>query len=91
MMENSGQTWIYDGINDVPEWHGVEVHPVRMYDEDNKVWCEPCEEGEETFWSVYLRIVEGGVTCIADFPEKEQAVNLSELLKVIVKKYKPDE
>ena len=29
----------------------VEIQPVKEYDDH----CEPCNEGDENFWSVYVR------------------------------------
>lgn len=58
-------------------WDAVEVWPVR--EEDGA--CETCEEGEEHFWSVYVHRVEGGVSCVADLPDKAAAYALAELIE----------
>ena len=59
------------------EWDDIEVSPVL--EEDGN--CEVCEEGEETFWSVYLHQVTGGVQCVADLPTKELAYALASLIQ----------
>lgn len=60
------------------KWDSIEVHPVW---DDGNGNCEPCEEGEESFWSVYLHQVEGGILCIADLPTKELSLQLAELIE----------
>jgi hypothetical protein len=61
----------------------VEIQPVREYES----YCEPCEPGKETFWSVYVRYdpskndkAFGGVDCIADCSEFKAARNLASLI-----------
>ena len=61
----------------------VEVQPVK---EDGNC-CEPCEIGEEDFWSVYVRYdpqkndqTFGGVDCIADCYDFEGAALLAHLI-----------
>ena len=65
-------------------WDDVEVHPVHMDEQNN---CDVCEEGQETFWSVYLHQKEGGVNCIADLPTKEMAYKLASLIETLVKSH----
>jgi len=60
------------------KWDEVEIEPVR---ENASGDCEPVEEGQETFWSVYLHQIEGGVVCIADLPTKDLAIGLKELIE----------
>jgi len=59
-------------------WDDIEIQPV-FCDEDGN--CEVCNEGEQTFYSVYLHQVSGGVLCIADLPTLELAQNLASLIK----------
>jgi hypothetical protein len=66
-------------------WDDVEIQPVS---EDEQGNCDVCNEGEETFWSVYLHQVEGGVKCIADLPTKALAEQLAALITNAVKSHK---
>ena len=61
-------------------WDAVEVHPVY---EDGEGTAEVCEEGEQTFYSVYLHLPEGGINCIADLATKELAMQFAELIRNI--------
>ena len=61
----------------------IEVQPVR----EHEGYCEPCEPGEENFWSVYVRYDParnddrfGGADCIADCSDFEGARNLAGLI-----------
>ena len=59
-------------------WDDIEIQPVFCNDNGN---CEVCDEGQESFWSVYLHQVGGGVQCVADLPTQELAEKLASLLK----------
>lgn len=59
-------------------WDAVEVNPVF---EDENGNCDVVDEGQESYWSVYLHQVEGGVKCIADLPTKDLANDFSKLIK----------
>src|SRR4051812_40850636 len=61
----------------------IEVQPIR---EDEGV-SEPCEIGEEHYWSVYVRYDPGkndqkfgGVDCIADCADFDAARDLAQLI-----------
>jgi hypothetical protein len=58
-------------------WDSVEYYPVRKVDGQA---IEQCEEGEEDFWSVYVHLTSGGLSCVADVPTKEKARELSDLI-----------
>lgn len=61
-------------------WKSVEVRPCILSDD---LSVETCEEGEEDFWSVYLRVEVSDTTvahCIADFKYKKQAEDFSNIL-----------
>ena len=63
-------------------WKDVEIHPAKWCDEGYGI--EVCEEGEENFWSVYLRLLEpdntsGEAYCIADFKQKDEAEDFTRL------------
>lgn len=62
-------------------WDAVEVHPVY---EDGEGTAEICEEGDQTYFSVYLHLPEGGINCIADFPTIELAIQFAGLIRNIV-------
>lgn len=67
-------------------WDNIEIDPIIEVDGG----CEVCDKGEENFWSVYVHNVEGGVSCIADVPTEEKAIQLSKLIGNAVKHYAPD-
>ena len=61
----------------------VEIQPVKEYDG----YCEPCNHGDEDFWSVYVRYDPaknaqgfGGVDCIADCFDFDAARDLAYLI-----------
>jgi hypothetical protein len=59
-------------------FNGLEVQPVRVVDTIERngipVGCyEVCEPNEAELWSVYVHLVEGGVSCIADFATQSEA------------------
>lgn len=58
-------------------WNDIEVHPII---EIEKGVCEVIQEGMESFWSVYLHQLGGGVKCIADVRSKIEAEMLAELI-----------
>ena len=58
-------------------WDAIEFYPVK---EIEKGIYETVEEGEETFWSIYLHQLNGGLTCIADLKTKLEALQLVELI-----------
>lgn len=60
----------------ITPWDEIEISPVTEYDGV----CEVTEEGKESFWSVYLHQIGGGVKCIADLPYKKQALFLAKLI-----------
>lgn len=64
------------------KWDDIEIHPVV---EDENGFCEVIDEGEESFWSVYLHQVNGGVRCIADLPTKNDALKFKQLLIEVIK------
>ncbi len=58
----------------IPDYDGLEIHPVRVYEtREDKTFCEQCEPEEADFWSVYGHLIEGGVECIDDFAAEAQA------------------
>ncbi len=64
------------------KWDEIEIHPIV---EDENGFCEVIDEGEESFWSVYLHQVNGGVRCIADLPTKNDALKFKQLLIEAIK------
>lgn len=67
------------------KWDSVEINPVF---DDGKMSIDVVDEGNETYWSVYLHQIEGGVQCIADVDTKEQAFALKDLIETLIKSYK---
>jgi hypothetical protein len=74
-----------DLIKFIPEeakasWNDIEIFPIF---ESSDGYCEVVDEGRETFWSVYIHQVQGGVRCIADVPTKNDAKKLAELINIL--------
>ncbi len=63
-------------------WNDIEIHPVF---EDENGFCDVVNEGKETFWSVYLHQLNGGLKCVADLPTKDNAFKFAQLLNSITK------
>lgn len=92
VMEGDGEQWtsyFWDGEManeltypvfyefDKTDWNDIEVVPVWCR---NNGSCKTCDEGKESFWSVYLRKTIGEVVCIADFPTKKEALAFEQLI-----------
>lgn len=89
MKSTSKQFQKYDLIKPLAEFKPlgpishVEIQPVRQYDD----YCEPCNYGDEDFWSVYVRYVPsnndkafGGLDCIADCADYDGARAIASLV-----------
>lgn len=59
-------------------WDTVEIHPII---EIEKGAFEFIQEGKESFWSVYLHQINGGLKCIADVSSKLEAELLAALIE----------
>lgn len=59
-------------------WDNVEIHPLV---EIEKGVCEVIQEGKESFWSVYLHQVDGGLKCVAEVSSKLEAERLAALIE----------
>lgn len=59
------------------KWDAIEIYPII---EDEQGICEVTTKGQESFWSVYLHQVNGGVRCIADLPTENDALKFKQLL-----------
>jgi hypothetical protein len=64
------------------KWDEIEIHPII---EDENGYCEVINEGQESFWSVYLHQTNGGLRCVADLPTKNDALKFEQLLKEATK------
>lgn len=62
------------------KWDAIEIHPVYDDGEGN---ADICEEGQETYWSIYLHQAQGGLKCVADMPSKELAMDVKALIKEV--------
>lgn len=66
------------------QWDAIEMDGVAYLPEQD--CCERVfEEGQATFYSVYLHDVNGGVQCVADLPDQKSAQNLYDLIEKAVK------
>lgn len=66
----------------------LEVHPCMEINEEGDV--EQCEPEEAQFWSVYVHYEGGGLDCIADCDTSDQAYELVNFLKELIKRFKKD-
>lgn len=64
-------------------WTSVEFQPVCRENDGDGV--SVCDEGEEDFWSVYMRDMKGHAMCIADVPDRQSASDLAALLVAAIK------
>ena len=62
------------------KWDAIEIHPVYDDGEGN---ADICDEGQETYWSIYLHQAQGGLKCVADMPSKELAMDVKALIKEV--------
>ena len=83
-MANAATPW---WMKEIHTFDGLEIHPVRDHNWDDdtmgirpfhvpdyhETCCEPCQPGEEHFWSVYGHLTEGGILCIEDFVSEAEA------------------
>lgn len=65
-------------------FNGLEIAPIKEYEENGQKFAEVCEPEEAEFWSVYVHLTEGGAMCIADVTSLEEAEKLAEFLKNLV-------
>jgi hypothetical protein len=70
--------WFYR----ILEFGGLELHPVRECTDadDGFKTCEQCAPVNADFWSVYGRLLEGGVLCFEDFKTEAAARAFAETL-----------
>src|SRR5580765_5699835 len=58
----------------VRPWYSTEVHPVKCtFDDGRQKAYERCTAEFADLWSVYLRLNDGTLSCIADFDTEENA------------------
>jgi len=74
----------FNSLIDISKWDAVEVHPVW---EDELGNGDVVDEGQETYWGVYVHLVDGGIQCIAEMPTKELANDLEELIEKLAKTF----
>ena len=68
------------------EYDGVEMHPVACEVIDGIECFEQCDRDYPNirYWSVYLHMVEGGITCIADCPNEETALFVERAVEALL-------
>jgi len=76
---------------EITAFTGIEVLPVKRFEEEGDEFCELCTVQEAEFWSIYLYRKSGGPCTLADCREKETADNICTLLLELIKnwEYKP--
>lgn len=79
-------TYIFSPF-EVPNFSHFEIDPVMEGDG----FTERCEPHEADYWGVYVRLTEGGASCIADCATKEAAEALVTLLEGLLKAHQPEE
>jgi hypothetical protein len=72
---------------DLNQYDGVEVHPVaREMRADGIELFEQCDRDSPDihYWSVYLHMKEGGISCIADCPNEETALFIADAVNSVL-------
>lgn len=69
--------------SELKQWDNIEIHPCKVYKENDKEFWEQCEENEAQFYSVYIHLIDGGLQCIADFTTKELAERFARTLRTL--------
>ena len=76
---------------DIAQCDGVEISPVIEWVSQHGKVCEVISPDDfgldpaaEYFWSVYLHLREGGVTCVADFETEAQATAYGDFLETMI-------
>lgn len=91
-MKSSKQCVIrYDISITIPHpipFDDIEIHPVLAYKDGNKICFEECSPDLAENWSVYLQRKGGGLICIADCKDAQTAMNLVQLIRIIVEHWK---
>jgi len=59
-------------------WDAAEILPITEI--ENGV-CEVTQEGNESFWSVYLHQIDGCLKCVADVNSRVEAELLADLIE----------
>lgn len=63
-------------------FNGFEVHPCMVeHDEKGVEFITQCEPHEADFWSVYVHLCKGGLSCIADFESEDLANGFIEFME----------
>ena len=73
---------------DLTEYDGVEMHPVaREISPIGLEIFEQCDRDSPNihYWSVYLHMKEGGISCIADCPTEEIALFVADAVEAQLK------
>lgn len=68
----------------VGPFDGFEIHPCRIFSSGDHELVEQCDTEEAEFWSVYIHLKEGGLSCIADCNSREEAEKFVGLLEKII-------
>lgn len=57
-----------------------EYHPCRTSFLGDKEYVDQCDAEEADFWSVYIHLEKGGLSCIADFDSEQDCIDFIKLL-----------
>jgi hypothetical protein len=76
----------YRIVRDPEEYDAVEVHPVAREVIDGVECFEQCDRDfpDIHYWSVYLHMKEGGISCIADCPTEEVANFIADAVEKVL-------
>ena len=72
--------------DDIQHFDGFEYHPCTLHYIGDQEIVEQCEPEEAEFWSVYVRLIEGGLSCIADFDTEQECIEFIRFLEKIIEK-----
>lgn len=66
--------------NNIKPYDAFEYHPCHTHFLGEKEIVEQCMSEEADFWSVYIHLKQGGLSCIADLCTEQDCVDFISLL-----------
>jgi hypothetical protein len=76
----SYQRIIFDPKEAETLWNEIEIFPI--YEDEDGI-CDIVNEGNESYWSVFLHQIGGGLRCIANLPSKNEAIKFAQLINIL--------
>lgn len=76
-------------MKDMSQYDATEVHPIHVDEEGNENNCTGNEE-DANRWSVMLHLKDGGIDCIADCANEEDALFIANAIDFQQRVVRPD-